>query len=47
MFAEERLAKYKVPQEIMFTLAIPKNSTGKILRRVLREQGKSMTGKAS
>jgi 4-coumarate--CoA ligase len=45
LFAEQLLAKYKVPQEIMFIHAIPKNSTGKILRRVLRGQGESMAVK--
>jgi acyl-CoA synthetase (AMP-forming)/AMP-acid ligase II len=34
----EKLAKYKIPEEIEFTRAIPKNPTGKVLRRVLREQ---------
>lgn len=33
----ERLAGYKVPAEFSFVLAIPRNGTGKILRRVLRE----------
>lgn len=33
----ERLAGYKVPAEFNFVLAIPRNGTGKILRRVLRE----------
>jgi acyl-coenzyme A synthetase/AMP-(fatty) acid ligase len=34
----EKLAKYKIPEEIVFTRSIPKNPTGKVLRRVLREQ---------
>jgi len=36
-FVSQRLARYKVPEEFVFTESIPKNSTGKILRRVLRE----------
>ncbi|ORY08980.1 amp dependent CoA ligase [Clohesyomyces aquaticus] len=37
-FAAISLAKYKVPEEVVFVLSIPRNPTGKILRRVLREQ---------
>jgi len=37
-FAGKSLAKYKLPEEIIFVERIPKNSTGKILRRVLREE---------
>jgi acyl-CoA synthetase (AMP-forming)/AMP-acid ligase II len=37
-FARKSLAKYKLPEEIIFVERIPKNSTGKILRRVLREE---------
>ncbi|KAK7628899.1 hypothetical protein BKA81DRAFT_380451 [Phyllosticta paracitricarpa] len=33
----ERLSSYKLPQEIHFVESIPRNSTGKILRRVLRD----------
>ncbi|KAF1810609.1 acetyl-CoA synthetase-like protein [Eremomyces bilateralis CBS 781.70] len=32
------LARYKVPEEVVFIDKIPKNSTGKILRRLLRTQ---------
>ncbi|MFZ5626470.1 MAG: long-chain-fatty-acid--CoA ligase [Bacillota bacterium] len=34
----QHLAKYKVPAKIIITPELPKNSTGKILRRVLKEQ---------
>ena len=34
----ERLSKYKIPEQIVFVKSIPKNPTGKILRRVLRDQ---------
>jgi acyl-CoA synthetase (AMP-forming)/AMP-acid ligase II len=37
-FAGKSLAKYKLPEEIIFVERIPKNSTGKILRRLLREE---------
>jgi acyl-coenzyme A synthetase/AMP-(fatty) acid ligase len=44
-FAGQKLAKYKVPQEVAFVHSIPKNPTGKILRRVLRQSGKVNDGK--
>ena len=31
----ERLARYKVPREIVFVDALPRNATGKILKREL------------
>ncbi|PVI05758.1 AMP-binding enzyme [Periconia macrospinosa] len=37
-FSLGALARYKCPQEIVFIENIPRNPTGKILRRVLREQ---------
>ncbi|KAK7531464.1 4-coumarate-CoA ligase [Phyllosticta citribraziliensis] len=39
----ERLSGYKLPQEIRFVGSIPRNNTGKILRRVLRN-GAQMPG---
>lgn len=35
-FCKERLAKYKIPAKIEFLEELPKNTTGKILRRQLR-----------
>ena len=32
------LAKYKVPKSIEFLTELPKNTTGKLLRRALREK---------
>jgi long-chain acyl-CoA synthetase len=32
------LAKYKLPSHIEFLEELPKNTTGKILRRALKEQ---------
>lgn len=37
-YMKERLAVYKLPREIEFITALPKNSTGKILKRMLKEQ---------
>jgi long-chain acyl-CoA synthetase len=35
-FCRGRIAKFKVPSEIQFVVSIPKNSTGKVLKRTLR-----------
>ncbi|GGA47945.1 fatty acid--CoA ligase family protein [Psychrobacillus lasiicapitis] len=37
-YCSEKLAKYKIPQRIEFLEELPKNTTGKILRRSLKEQ---------
>lgn len=37
-FCSERMATYKVPCAVKFVDSIPKNATGKILKRLLREQ---------
>ncbi|QFT88288.1 Long-chain-fatty-acid--CoA ligase [Bacillus sp. THAF10] len=37
-YCAERLAKYKVPASIEFLEELPKNTTGKILRRALKEK---------
>jgi acyl-CoA synthetase (AMP-forming)/AMP-acid ligase II len=34
-----RLARYKIPKYFAFPAALPKNATGKLLRRSLREDG--------
>jgi fatty-acyl-CoA synthase len=36
-YLRERLARYKLPREIVFLDAIPRNPTGKVLRRELRQ----------
>ncbi len=36
-FCKEKLAKYKVPQEIEFLNELPRNPSGKVLKRALRE----------
>lgn len=36
-FCTQNMAKYKVPKEIIYLPELPKNSTGKILRRLLKD----------
>jgi long-chain acyl-CoA synthetase len=36
-FCKDKLVKYKLPKYVEFFKELPKNSTGKILRRELRE----------
>jgi long-chain acyl-CoA synthetase len=36
-FARERIARYKLPRSVEFVEALPRNATGKLLRRALRE----------
>ncbi|MEH6568564.1 MAG: long-chain fatty acid--CoA ligase [Halioglobus sp.] len=37
-FCEEKLSRYKLPRKVEFVESIPRNPSGKILKRVLREQ---------
>jgi len=37
-FCHERLARFKIPKQIVFLDALPKNDTGKIDRKTLKEQ---------
>jgi HIP---CoA ligase len=37
-FCRERLANYKVPRRIVFRDALPRNPSGKVLKRQLREE---------
>jgi long-chain acyl-CoA synthetase len=37
-FCREKMANYKVPQKFEFIEELPKSATGKILKRVLRDQ---------
>ncbi len=36
-YVREHLARYKVPREVVFLDELPRNPTGKILKRELRE----------
>lgn len=42
-FCRQELAAYKVPRAFEFVTELPKNPTGKILKRVLREQAATAT----
>ena len=37
-YLRERLASYKIPKYIEFRSMLPKNTSGKILKRVLKEE---------
>ncbi|WP_158882890.1 FadD3 family acyl-CoA ligase [Amycolatopsis anabasis] len=37
-YAKENLANYKVPRHVEFTAELPRNPSGKVLKRVLREK---------
>jgi fatty-acyl-CoA synthase len=36
-YVKEHLARYKVPREVIFLDELPRNPTGKVLKRELRE----------
>ena len=40
-YCAEHIVKYKVPKEIEILAELPKNTTGKILRRSLKETAKA------
>jgi fatty-acyl-CoA synthase len=40
-YVKQHLARYKVPRDVDFLDEIPRNPTGKVLKRVLREWGES------
>jgi long-chain acyl-CoA synthetase len=42
-FLRQKLADYKVPKQIVFIPALPRNATGKILKTVLREEATKST----
>ena len=43
-FCRDHLAQYQMPRKFFFTDALPKNATGKILKRELRKQGELERG---
>jgi fatty-acyl-CoA synthase len=38
-YVKENLARYKVPREVVFLDELPRNATGKVLKRELQGQG--------
>ena len=36
-YVKENLARYKVPREVVFLDELPRNATGKVLKRELQE----------
>jgi fatty-acyl-CoA synthase len=38
LFCQDKLARYKIPKSVEFMDELPRNATGKVLKRVLREQ---------
>jgi acyl-CoA synthetase (AMP-forming)/AMP-acid ligase II len=40
-YVRRNLARYKVPREIVFLDALPRNPTGKVLKRVLADEGRA------
>jgi long-chain acyl-CoA synthetase len=38
-FCRERLASYKLPKLVDFTTSLPRTSTGKVARKLLKEAG--------
>jgi HIP---CoA ligase len=42
-FCRQRLANYKVPRQVEFRAALPRNAAGKTLKRVLREEADDRT----
>ena len=37
-FCRQRLANYKVPRQVVFCSALPRNAAGKTLKRMLRKE---------
>jgi acyl-CoA synthetase (AMP-forming)/AMP-acid ligase II len=45
-YVKSNLAGYKVPREIVFLDELPRNATGKLLKRELQEKGEDAQGEA-
>jgi acyl-CoA synthetase (AMP-forming)/AMP-acid ligase II len=43
-YVKANLARYKVPREVVFLEALPRNATGKVLKRELREPAEGVGG---
>jgi fatty-acyl-CoA synthase len=37
-YVKRNLARYKVPRDVVFLSQLPRNATGKVLKRELRQQ---------
>src|SRR5882757_2126589 len=44
-WAAERIARYKLPKTVDFVSALPRNHTGKVLRRELRDHYRGLSGR--
>lgn len=42
-YCREHMAAFKVPKFVTFRAALPKNATGKVLKRVIREEEGGVT----
>jgi fatty-acyl-CoA synthase len=38
LFCQDKLARYKIPKHVMFMDELPRNATGKVLKRVLKDE---------
>jgi len=45
-FCLGQLAKFKAPREVCFIDMLPRNPSGKVLKRILREEAKKLSGGA-
>ena len=43
----QQLARYKVPKAVMFVDALPRNPSGKVLKRELRERARGSSGRTT
>jgi fatty-acyl-CoA synthase len=46
LFLRGRIADFKIPSQYEFVAELPRNSTGKVLRRVLRDRVPVPAGEA-
>jgi fatty-acyl-CoA synthase len=46
-YVKKNLARFKVPREIVFLDELPRNATGKVLKRELKELDPTESGAAS
>src|SRR5258708_9319120 len=44
-WCQTNMAAYKAPRQIRFLEALPKTATGKLLKRILRDQAAALKGK--